>query len=158
VEVTQNMLLAGLIVGGVVICLVPIFGGFLHYRRERLLTHAERMKALEMGRDLPEDVATARIKAVYGSSDKPENGSGGAKSLAAQCYSTTGQIAGGGLLFAWLAGASGAAPVAYAIAASAGAVGVTGLICGTVLAWRTPSPAPEPSMAFSKPRYDPEAV
>ena len=153
-EVTQNMLLAGLIVGGVVICLVPIFGGFLHYRRERLLTHAERMKALEMGRDLPEDTATARIKAVYGSPDKPEAASSGPKSLAVQCYTTTGWVAGLGLLFATQASSN--AGVAYSVAASAGAIGVTGLICGTILASKAMESAPT-SLA-SKPRFDPEAI
>jgi len=50
----------------ILLALVGIVGGFLHYRRERLLTHKERMKALELGAELPDDVATARIKAVYG--------------------------------------------------------------------------------------------
>ena len=160
-EPSSNMLLAGLIIGITLICLVPIIGGFLHYRRERLLTHAERMKALELGHDLPEDAATARIKAVYGASDKPEDASSGEKSLAAHCFNTTGQIVGGGLLFAWLAGGvMGAASVAYAIAAATGAIGVTGMICGAILASKNPSPAPNPnpSMAASKPRFDPEAV
>jgi hypothetical protein len=160
VEPSQNMLLAGVIVGVLVLCLVPIIGGFLHYRRERLLTHTERMKALELGRDLPDDSATARIKAVYGASDKSEEASSGEKSLAVQCYTTTGWVAGCGLLFAcWAGGAAGSAPVAYAIAAAAGAIGVTGMICGTILASKTPSTAPNSSsIATSKPRFDPEAV
>ncbi len=159
-EPSSNMLLAGLIVGVVVICLVPIIGGFLHYRRERWLTHTERMKALELGRDLPDDAATARIKAVYGASDKPEEASSGEISLAAKCYHDDRlDVAGGGLLFAWLSGMMGAASVAYAIAAATGAIGVTGMICGTILATKTPSTAPDnPSIATSKPRFDPEAI
>src|ERR1022692_4591955 len=39
----------------VLIIVVAIVGGFLHSRRERLLTHAERMKALELGREMPDD-------------------------------------------------------------------------------------------------------
>jgi hypothetical protein len=159
-EPSQNMLLAGLIVGVVVICLVPIIGGFLHHRRKQLLIHTERLKALELGRDLPEDAATARIKAVYGSSDKPEEASRGEQSLAVQCYTTTGWVAGCGLLFAcWAGGAAGSAPVAYAIAAAAGAIGVTGMICGTILATKAPSTASDNlPIATSKPRFDPEAV
>jgi len=157
-EPSSNMLLAWLIAGVVVICLVPIIGGFLHHRRERLLTHTERMKALELGRDLPEDTATARLKAVYGTSDKTEEASSGEKPPAAQCYAATAQIAGGGLLFAWLSGMMNAASVAYAIAAASGAIGVTGMICGTILASKTPSTVPNPSTSTSKPRFDPEAV
>ena len=37
----------------VLISLVAIIGGFLHSRRERLLTHTERMRALEMGLPVP---------------------------------------------------------------------------------------------------------
>ncbi len=140
------------------LCLVPIIGGFLHYRREPLLYphRADEARRSRWGRDLPDDSATARVKAVYGSPDKPEGAPSGEKSLAVQCYTTTGWVAGLGLLFAMQA--SGNPGVAYAIAASAGAIGVTGMICGTVLASKTPSPAPNPSMAFSKPRFDPEAV
>ena len=138
--------------------LIAILGGFLHYRRERLLTHAERMKALDLGRDVPDDAATARIKAVYGSiygsSGKPEGESGGTKPLAVQCYSTTGWACGGGFVFAFLSGSNPG--VAYAIAGATGAIGVTGLICGTVLASRAPESA-TPSVA-SKPRFDPEAI
>jgi hypothetical protein len=147
------MLLATLIVGVLILCLVPIMGGFLHYRRDRLLTHAERMKALEMGRDLPDDSTTARLKALSGTSDSSEE-SGGEKSFASQCYSTTGYVCGAGFVFAFMAGAN--AGVAYAIAASAGAIGVTGMICGTILASKAAESAPT-SLA-SKPRFDPEAV
>ena len=44
------------------IALVAIVGGFLHYRRERLLTHAERMKALELGRTLHLDVVAEGVE------------------------------------------------------------------------------------------------
>jgi hypothetical protein len=44
------MFLAGLFV----VALVGIAGAFLHYRQERLLGHQERMRALELGREIPE--------------------------------------------------------------------------------------------------------
>ncbi len=86
--------------GLILIALVAIVGGLLHYRRERLLTHAERMKALELGRDWPEDPATARLKVALGSTaedrEEPE------KSIAVQTYTITGWTSGCGLMFAFL--------------------------------------------------------
>jgi len=152
-EVTHNLLLAGLLGSVVLIALVAIVGGFLHSRRERLLTHNERIKALEMGRELPDDAATARIKAVYGVVEKSETD---AKSFATQCYNNTGYICGSGFFFAMVSSSSHG--VAYALAAASGAIGVTGLICGTILASREPSPASTFSGVASKPRFDPEAV
>src|SRR5262245_13798842 len=66
--------------------LVAIVGGFLHSRRERLLTHQERMKALELGRDLPDDAATARLKATFGAAAGGNESKG--ESLARKCFST----------------------------------------------------------------------
>jgi hypothetical protein len=141
------------------VALVAIVGGFLHYRRERLLTHAERMKALELGRDLPEDVATARIKAVLSSSDEDDEAPEKEKSIAVQVYTTTGWVSGCGLLFAtWASENRGGPGVAYAIAASAGAIGITGMICGTILASRAPAPVPEPLPPLNKPRLDPDGI
>ena len=68
------------------ISLVAMVGGFLHLRRERLLTHAERIKALELGRTLPVGVAAARIKAALGSSSDAEANE--ENSLPRKCYST----------------------------------------------------------------------
>ena len=58
--------------GCIAIAIVAIVGGFLHYRRERLLTHQERMKALELGREMPDDAATARIEAAFGTFSKDD--------------------------------------------------------------------------------------
>jgi hypothetical protein len=146
-----TIVMAGIIGGMILLGLVAIIGGFIHYRRERLLAHDERMKALELGRELPEDAATARIKAAY-EGEKSAQAPTEARSMAAQCYSTTGYVCGAGFVFAWMSGPG----VAYALAAAAGAVGVTGMICGTILASREAAPAPFP--AASKPRYDPEAI
>ena len=112
---------------------IPIVGGLMYARRERLLTHAERMKALEMGGALPDDAATARIKAALGQS--PADDDRGKDSLARKCFSTALWVAFWG--FAAAAGLGGAAVntgVAYAIASSAGAIGMTAIICGTILA------------------------
>ena len=150
IDVGLALFLGGLMLIG----LIAMIGGFLHYRRERLLTHTERMKALELGRELPDDAYTTRLKAIFGSTDQPEEAPGGIKSLASQCYSTTGWVSGCGFLFAMMGSSNQG--VAYAVAAAAGAVGVTGLICGTILASRAPDPAP--TRVASKPRFDPEAI
>jgi hypothetical protein len=164
-EISTEFIVICSIVGGLIlVSLVSIIGGFLHSRRERLLVHAERMKALELGRDMPDDPATMRMKAIF-PAEKPEESASQPtspaepKSLAAQCYSTTGWVAGCGLLFAaWSSMPGGHSGVAYAIAGAAGAVGVTGMICGTILASKPTISNPTEMLAHAKPRFDPEAV
>jgi hypothetical protein len=148
--------------GGVLLLsVIGTIGGFLHYRRERLLMHTERMKALEMGRELPDDPETAKVKAasqVKLARQQAERAEPGEKSFTARCYSMTSAICGTGFVFAWLAAENQG--VALAIAAATGAIGVTGMICGTILASK-PQPAPvrEPIPSIpAKPFFDPEAV
>ncbi len=115
---------------------IPIVGGFIYAHRERALTHAERMKALELGAELPDRAATARIKAALGQPTGEVDG--GKDSPSRRCFSTAVWVAFWG--FAAAAGLGGAdvnTGVAYAIASSAGAIGVTAVICGTVLASRS---------------------
>ena len=154
---TEMITIVSFIGGGTLLALIGSIGGFLHYRRERLLMHTERMKALELGRELPDDAETARIKAASQAKQARQAGRVETveKSLATQCYSTTGYICGSGFVFAWLAGSNQA--VAVALAAATGAVGVAGMICGTVLAAKsTESTGMIPQ---AKPRFvDPEAV
>jgi hypothetical protein len=117
--------------------LVATIGGFLHHRRERLLTHEERMKALELGRQMPDDAATARIKAAFGvssSGDKAEE----SDSLARKCFSTALWVAFWGFLAASQGGWVNHS-IAIAIAASVAVIGVTAFICGTILAARSPA-------------------
>lgn len=132
--------------GAVLIALVAIVGGFLHTRRERLLTHQERMKALELGREMPDDAAAARIKAAFGIASGGGEGGDGEGSLAGKCFSTTFWVAFWGFLA--VSGAVGHVTrsegpgtqiVAIAIAAAVGAIGVAGMICGTILALRAPA-------------------
>jgi len=138
------------------ISLVPIVGGFLHAHRERSLVHAERMKALELGRELPDDVATARIKAAFGKSSDTDK-SGGGESLPAKCFSTALWVAFWGFAAAaGLGGSQVSSGVAYAIAASAGAIGVTAMICGAILGARAPV-ATVPGR-FSKSRIEDDAL
>ncbi len=153
-NLSQNMLLAGLLGGVVLILFTLICVVFTHFQEERKLTHAERIKALEMGQTLPDDPETARIKARAArlAAARSTGSSGVSKSLAYHCYSVTGYICGGGFFFAILVGGS----TAYALASAAGAIGVTGMICGTILA--TKEVRSEPSMTTSKPRFDPETV
>jgi len=134
--------------------LVGIVGGFLHYRRERLFIHQERMKALELGAELPDDAATARIKAVYGettngkSAELEESGS-----LARKCFTTALWVAFWGFLAASQGGAANIA-IAIAIAASAAAIGVTAMICGTVLAMRPPAQTVTTKTGIESDAYD----
>lgn len=153
-------LLAVLLGNVVLVSLVVIVGAFLHYRRERLLTHQERMKALELGRELPDDAATSRIKAAFGT---PSNGSDedgrepvahGAALLPRKMFTTALWIAFWGFLFAAQGGSANQA-VAIAIAVSTGAIGVAAMICGTILALR--SPAPVTVNTTSKPRIEDDA-
>ena len=115
--------------------IIPIVGGFMYARRGLLLTHAERMKALELGAELPDHAAAARIRAAL--VPPPANDDGRPESLARKCFSTALWVAFWGFAAAaGLGGADVSAGVAYAIASSAGAIGVTAIICGTVLASR----------------------
>jgi hypothetical protein len=117
------------------VSIVPIIGGLMYARRERLLTHAERMRALELGAQLPDEAAIARVRASSGQSASANDGDEG--SLVRKCYSTAVWVAFWGFAAAaGLGGAAVSAGVAYAIAASAGAIGVTSVICGTILASR----------------------
>jgi hypothetical protein len=152
-DANMTNLLYSLLGGVVLISLVAIIGGFLQCRRERVLDHRERMKALEMGREMPDDEAPARVKAAFGtpSSDDKEDGGG---SLARKCFSTTLWVAFWGFLAAGQAGPRNYA-VAIAIAGSVGAIGVAGMICGTILAFQTP--AGPGSRSTSKPAIDADA-
>ena len=148
----------GSLIGGVfLLSMTAIIGGFLHARRERLLTHTERMKALELGRELPEDAATARIKAVSQTGVEDEDqAETSEKSPASRCYSTTMSVCCTGFVFAWLG--SGFQGVAIATAAATGAIGVAGMICGTILAAKPTESSETRTVAHSKPRFDPDAV
>jgi hypothetical protein len=157
----------GLLIGaGVLVGLVAIVGGFLQNRRERLLTHQERLKALELGREIPDDAATARLKAVRGVTASDEKGDSSATTesaigaAAGKCYSTALWVAFWGFLFAGQNAMTGnsrtAMAVAIAIAASVGAIGVTSMICGTLLAMRTP--VPRDQSATGKSAFDSDAL
>jgi hypothetical protein len=149
----------GLFLGSLVfVGLVAIVGGFLHSRRERLLTHAERMKALELGQPLPDDPATAKLKAMTGGDSSQEGASNDTPqmALARTCYKTALWVAFWGFLFAAQTSAvNWVSAVAIAIGASTGAIGVTCVICGTILAARsTEKRTPDP---YAKARTDPDA-
>jgi hypothetical protein len=134
---STNEAIALTIVCVFMVAVIPIVGGLMYARRERLLTHAERMRALELHTELPDHAALSRTKAATGQSVADEASQG---SLARKCYSTAVWVAFWGFAAAaGLGGAEASAGVAYAIASAAGAIGVTAVICGTVLASRVPS-------------------
>jgi hypothetical protein len=156
-----------LVIGAlVVVGLVAIVGGFLQARRERLLTHQERLKALELGREIPDDGATATARALSGAASDGKRESSGSSgeasgSLSRKCFSTALWVAFWGFLFAAQSDSvPGRSPtgtaVAIAIAASVGAIGVTAMICGTILASRTPIVRDQ--RATGKPEFDSDAL
>lgn len=151
-EPTVVSLLYAVLGAVVLIALVSIVGGFLQCRRERLLDHRERMRALELGRELPDDAATARIRAAFGLPWAEEKD--GPASPAKRCFSSTFWIAFWGFLVAGQAG-MGNRPVAVAIASSVGAIGVAGMICGTLLSFR--APAVSTRVAVVKPPIEEDA-
>ena len=146
-------LLFAVLGGSTLIALVAIVGGFLHYRRERLLTHKERMKALEMGRELPDDAATARIRAAFGTLSNGDK-EGESESLPRKCYSTALWVAFWGFIAASQGGWVNQS-IAIAIAASVAAIAVTAFICGTVLAAR--SSTGQSATSYSKERIEADA-
>jgi hypothetical protein len=125
-NVQEWIVLGGVFVFALVVTLVPIVGGLLHARRERLLVHSERMKALEWGIVLPAKASPPAAPATR-------------ESMARQCFSTAFWVAFWGFASAaGLGSAEVSTGVAYAIAAAAGSIGVTSVICGTVLSARIP--------------------
>ncbi len=115
--------------------LVAIIGGFLHYRRERVLLHAERMKALELGQPIPEDRGTTQQKAVLSAlSDPPESDPD--RAMARKCFSTAIWVAFWGFLFAGGSASSSSERVAFVIAFGTGTTALAAVIGGSVLAHR----------------------
>jgi hypothetical protein len=146
---SQTEFLVYSILGGVfTIAMVSIIGGFLHCRRERLLSHRERIKALELGRDFPDDPATAQVKAALGNG--PAEGKEAPGSLSRKCFSTALWVAFWGFIAANSGG--GHEPVAVAIATAVGFIGVASVICGTLLALRAPATIVQHSSP--KPEFD----
>jgi hypothetical protein len=125
---------------GVPVVLVPIIMGIRLGRHERELQHAERMKALQLGRTLRIDEpwwTPARISVAIGAG-------------VPICV----------FFFAWLA--SGHEHFQTPIWLSAGLVGVSAVVGGTTLAHRNLSRAQDgPSTAnghLAKPTFDAEAL
>ncbi len=146
IESEQSLLIGLLIVCSSLVGLAAIVGGIWYARGRRLLEHAERMKALETGRELPVGEAA---------------GDGEGKGSSGRCYSVASHACFWGFILAVGAASKdggGSPGAAYAIASAAGAVSVTAVICGTVLAYRPPSPSPEPSARPVKVHFDPEGA
>ena len=134
-----------------VVSLAGIIGGLLYARRVRLLVHAERIKALEMGRELPDEVGSGGPGHVKG------------RSPADKCYAIAGQACFWGFVFAAGSGTTGGPHglgISIAIAAATGAIGVTSVICGSALSAKMMA-APrrrDYSSASVKEYYEPEEV
>jgi hypothetical protein len=143
----DDLRLAGIIAVAVVLVLMivvalPVVLGMRQAARDREFEHAERLKALELGRPLPGDPATD------GSTRRGDNGIGVWVPL--------------GALAIALAATRGSdnSPAAVATWVAAGTVGVAGVICGSILALRAPSPGdPAPrNLVPIKPPSEEDAV
>jgi hypothetical protein len=110
----MSPLLLPIVALGIPVVLVPIILGLKQARLERELEHAERMRALELGRTLPRDEpwwSPARV-----------------------CVAIGAGVPVGSFLFAWLS--SGSVGYHEEIWVSAGCVGAVSVISGSLLAAR----------------------
>src|SRR5262249_18571092 len=131
---------------------MSVIGGLLYARRNRILEHAERMKAIEMGRPWPLDKATMDAAAVAQAAAAEHSPERMGHTLAVKVPLGALGIALAASFFlgrsvdelAWIA---------------AGAVGVSGVVCGTLLT-RHQITARESAQATAyepKPAVDPDA-
>lgn len=146
---SENLMMATVIIAGVLLALIIVVGlpvvlSMRHARRERELEHAERMKSLELGRPLPGDKAEQGIF--------PTN-----KGLGIAIWVPLGAL---GIAMAASANPMTAATSSQGIWMAAGAVGVAGVICGTILALRIPpgDAGSEPTPRPEKASYDADAL
>lgn len=146
---SENLMMATVIIAGVLLALMIVVGlpvvlSMRHARRERELEHAERMKSLELGRPLPGEKAEL--------ASAPMN-----KCLGIAIWVPLGAL---GIAMAATANPMTAATSSEGIWLAAGAVGVAGVICGTILALRIPprDAGSEPAARAEKPSYDADAL
>jgi hypothetical protein len=119
------------------IVIVPTALAFKHARFLREVEHEERMKAMELGRLLPEDEAFSPAKLAAGIGIGVPIGS---------------------FFFAWLADLTSTA--GQAVWPAVGSVGLGGVICGTILAARHFATRNQHAVAHHetlKPEFDPDA-
>src|SRR5262245_16808028 len=127
---SHDMTLAAIVTGGILFGLVIVVGlpvvlGIRMSSRHREFEHQERMKALELGRPWPCD-PLAEAEAQAGSS--PERG------VRIGVWVPLGAL---GIAFVTSSAMTNRADMTHmAVWISAAAVGVTGVICGTILAMR----------------------
>lgn len=131
------ILATAIVIGVLCVIGLPVILAFRHAAREREYEHAERMKALELGRVLPKDAPVwTPLKIAVG------------MGVFVPCALF------GAAFFATLFGinSDGIWPVA-------GTVGVTSIVCGTYLTKRalTLKPAIDEMQAADKPHFDPDA-
>lgn len=159
------LVMLSLLAAGTLVGIVAIAGHFSSVRRDRMLTHEERMKALELGRDIgPALGSAALVKSASGDQNDGGDtvGLGSSDALARKCFSTAVWVAFWGFVAAsqsHMVGPPGQYKwaVSIAIAAAVGSIGVTAMICGAVIASRS-SPAPSTrGLATDKPVVDRDA-
>lgn len=100
----------------------------LIYRHERHLRHVERIKALELGRRLPGDLPDPDRELAH-------------KSFSAGLWGAF-----WGFAFAANSTVAGSNPaISMAVAVAAAVIGVSGIVCGTILSFRVRSGADHPA-------------
>lgn len=123
----------GILVGLVIVVALPAVLGIRLAARQRELEHQERMKALELGRPWPGEKA---LDGETSAESSPERG------VRIGVWVPLGAL---GIAFAATSSQhNGESLTHMAIWISAAAVGVAGVICGTILAFRTPRAADSP--------------
>jgi hypothetical protein len=131
-----TLLLGMAIVVAALVILVPVIVGVRAEHRKREMEHAERMRAIELGRPFPGESgwwSPARVAVGIGVGVPL-----GIFGIAFVASLLTGEAA----PFIW---------------PSAGAIGLAAVICGTVLASRVPAPRPQAPDPRAKPYVDPDA-
>lgn len=150
-EVTLAAIIAGSVLLGLMIVVgLPVVLTFRHHARQRAFEHAERMKALELGRPWPTGDANAEGTSP-GGDGRPEH-----RAVKIGVWVPLGSL---GIALAATSGPSSNA-TDVAVWVMAGVVGVAGLVCGTILALHAPAPAPltPPPYGPAKPTFADDAL
>ena len=122
-----------------IVVALPVVLSMRHAAKDRELLHAERLKALEMGRPLPGETAT-----------QTSAGASGVGVWVPICVF--------GIALAATQHSENSQAIGVAVWISAGCVGVTGVICGTILtlnnAMKESRAAGRPALPPAKPQFE----
>jgi hypothetical protein len=138
------VIVTGILLGLLVVVGLPVSLGLRHAARERELEHTERMKALELGRPWPGETAARHASAS-------------SKAVTLGVWVPLGAL---GIALAATSGPGGFRHDATFVWLAAGAVGLSGVVCGTMLALRESASgvSPPPPVNAVKGALDADAL